>query len=180
MTIHSNILAWRIPWTEEPGRLQSMESQRVRSNFHFSSLQAESTVIRIHIFFCHGYSFYTSTVLICLAFFDCLYLKVKHWTGCLGVLHQWRGLKTGHILPEALRQEWNRKSIKYSFFFFFFLETPHHWFEVDGKSFPCRCSRADCLYTELSRKIVQVFLKHHVEKSQTNFLANPTLVSDVS
>ena len=27
---HSNILAWRIPWTEEPGRLQSMESQRVR------------------------------------------------------------------------------------------------------------------------------------------------------
>ena len=27
---HSSILAWRIPWTEEPGRLQSMESQRVR------------------------------------------------------------------------------------------------------------------------------------------------------
>ena len=27
MAIHSSILAWRIPWTEEPGRLQSMESQ---------------------------------------------------------------------------------------------------------------------------------------------------------
>ena len=26
----SSILAWRIPWTEEPGRLQSMESRRVR------------------------------------------------------------------------------------------------------------------------------------------------------
>ena len=26
---HSNILAWRIPWTEEPGRAQSMASQRV-------------------------------------------------------------------------------------------------------------------------------------------------------
>ena len=26
---HSNILAWRIPWTEEPGRVQSMGSQRV-------------------------------------------------------------------------------------------------------------------------------------------------------
>ena len=26
---HSGILAWRIPWTEEPGRLQSMGSQRV-------------------------------------------------------------------------------------------------------------------------------------------------------
>ena len=30
MTIHSNILAWRIPWTEVPGGLQSMGSQRVR------------------------------------------------------------------------------------------------------------------------------------------------------
>ena len=27
---HSSILAWRISWTEEPGGLQSMESQRVR------------------------------------------------------------------------------------------------------------------------------------------------------
>ena len=26
---YSNILAWRIPWTEEPGRLQSIEFQRV-------------------------------------------------------------------------------------------------------------------------------------------------------
>ena len=29
MATHSCILAWRIPWTEEPGRLQSMELQRV-------------------------------------------------------------------------------------------------------------------------------------------------------
>ena len=30
MAIHSNTLAWKIPWTEEPGRLQSMGLQRVR------------------------------------------------------------------------------------------------------------------------------------------------------
>ena len=30
MTTHSSTLAWRIPWTEEPGRLQSMGSQRVK------------------------------------------------------------------------------------------------------------------------------------------------------
>ena len=30
MAIHSSILAWRIPWTEEPGGLRSMGSQRVR------------------------------------------------------------------------------------------------------------------------------------------------------
>ena len=29
MATHSNILAWRIPWTEEPSELQSMGSQRV-------------------------------------------------------------------------------------------------------------------------------------------------------
>ena len=30
MATYSSILAWRIPWTEEPGELQSMGSQRVR------------------------------------------------------------------------------------------------------------------------------------------------------
>ena len=30
MVTYSSVLAWRIPWTEEPGGLQSMGSQRVR------------------------------------------------------------------------------------------------------------------------------------------------------
>ena len=30
MATHSSTLSWIIPWTEEPGGLQSMESQRVR------------------------------------------------------------------------------------------------------------------------------------------------------
>ena len=32
MAIHSSIIAWRILWTEEPGELQSMGSQRVSHN----------------------------------------------------------------------------------------------------------------------------------------------------
>ena len=32
LATNSSILAWRIPWTEEPGRLQSMGLQRVRHN----------------------------------------------------------------------------------------------------------------------------------------------------
>ena len=32
MATHSNILDWKIPWKEEPGRLQSMGSQRVGHN----------------------------------------------------------------------------------------------------------------------------------------------------
>ena len=33
MTTHSSILAWKIPWTEEPGGLQCMESQRLRHDW---------------------------------------------------------------------------------------------------------------------------------------------------
>ena len=45
---HSNILAWRIPWTEEPGGLQSMGSQRVGHNralsIHFLKLNRSQNV----------------------------------------------------------------------------------------------------------------------------------------
>ena len=47
MAPHSSILAWKIPWTEEPGRLQSMRLQRVRHDFtftftfHFHALEKE-------------------------------------------------------------------------------------------------------------------------------------------
>ena len=32
MAIHSSVIAWKIPWTEEPDRLQSMGLQRVGHN----------------------------------------------------------------------------------------------------------------------------------------------------
>ena len=50
MAPHSSTLAWKIPWTEEPGRLQSMGSLGVRQNyvtsllvftFHFHALEKE-------------------------------------------------------------------------------------------------------------------------------------------
>ena len=49
MATHSSILAWRIPWTEEPVRLQSVGSQSWTqlSDFHFTSLQMLSKVIVI-------------------------------------------------------------------------------------------------------------------------------------
>ena len=46
--IHSSTFAWKIPWTEEPGRLQSMGSRRVGHGlsdfpftFHFHALEKE-------------------------------------------------------------------------------------------------------------------------------------------
>ena len=48
MTPHSSTLAWKIPWTEEPGRLQSMGSLKSRTRlsdltftFHFPALEKE-------------------------------------------------------------------------------------------------------------------------------------------
>ena len=43
MAPHSSTLAWKIPWTEEPGRLQSMGSRKVRH--HRSDLAAAAAVI---------------------------------------------------------------------------------------------------------------------------------------
>ena len=42
MAAHMNILAWRIPWTEEPGRLQSMGSQ-IRSDQSLSRVRLFAT-----------------------------------------------------------------------------------------------------------------------------------------
>ena len=46
MATHTSTLAWRIPWTEEQDRLQSMESQRVgqdcATNFHFHKASTSS------------------------------------------------------------------------------------------------------------------------------------------
>ena len=44
MATHSSILAWRIPWTEEPDRLQSMGSQRVRHDWSDLAAAAASVL----------------------------------------------------------------------------------------------------------------------------------------
>ena len=44
MATHSSILAWRIPWTEEPGELQSIGSQRVRHDLATEQQQLFASV----------------------------------------------------------------------------------------------------------------------------------------
>ena len=52
MTTHSSILAWRIPWTEEPGQLQSMGLKRVgpdwatntQTHWYLDNLQHETDI----------------------------------------------------------------------------------------------------------------------------------------
>ena len=47
MATHSSILAWRVPWTEELGGLQSMGSQRVRHNL--ATKQQKTNVFALQI-----------------------------------------------------------------------------------------------------------------------------------
>ena len=44
MAVHSSTLAWKIPWTGEPGRLQSVGSQRVGHDFACSLLYTRPCV----------------------------------------------------------------------------------------------------------------------------------------
>ena len=44
MATHSSIFAWRIPWTEEPGRLQSMGLHRVGHNLATKQQQKQQTL----------------------------------------------------------------------------------------------------------------------------------------
>ena len=45
MATHFSILAWRIPWTEDPGRLQSMGSQKVRHDCVTSTFFQQVTTV---------------------------------------------------------------------------------------------------------------------------------------
>ena len=59
MAPHSSVLAWKIPWMEEPGRLQSMGSQRVIHDWATFTLHTHThtharTYITHHIFFIHS------------------------------------------------------------------------------------------------------------------------------
>ena len=49
MATHSSILAWKIPWTEDPGRLQSMGSQRVGCDFASLTRIPVDSWIRAHL-----------------------------------------------------------------------------------------------------------------------------------
>ena len=58
MATHSSILAWRIPWTEQPGGLQFMGSQRVG---HVSLYVCMCVCVCIYIYICRERETYTDS-----------------------------------------------------------------------------------------------------------------------
>ena len=55
MATHSSIFAWRIPWAEEPGRLQSMRLQRVGHDLQTAQQQIVPFAEIIYIMVCELY-----------------------------------------------------------------------------------------------------------------------------
>ena len=55
MTTHSSILVWRIPWTKDPGGLQSVRSQRVRHDWVTNIFTLSYNYIHIHIYIYYNF-----------------------------------------------------------------------------------------------------------------------------
>ena len=68
MATHSSILTWRIPWTEEPGRLQSMGSQTVEHNFQIRKGVHQGCILSPCLF--NLYSEFSSVAQSCLTLCD--------------------------------------------------------------------------------------------------------------
>ena len=92
MTTHSSILAWRIPWTEEPGGLQSMESQRVRNDW---ARKAKICVVPQMLHFRHH------VLMKCTALFFILslYLIMHHFVMNLSSAHRCRENEEHCLMP---------------------------------------------------------------------------------
>ena len=76
MASHSSILAWRIPYTEEPGGLQSMRWQRVRHNWAIFTFHTQFIVAR------HSNYLPSTTLLTC----SCLHLICFNWASLVAQL----------------------------------------------------------------------------------------------
>ena len=64
MATHASILAWAIPWTEEPGRLQSMGSQRIRHDLACTQLSNNGREVSQPKFITHSVDSITLFILL--------------------------------------------------------------------------------------------------------------------
>ena len=70
MATHSSILTWEIPWTEEPGGLQSMGSQRVSHNL---ATKQQQHYIFIHVIKIHMHAY----IFLCICTYTNIYIISK-------------------------------------------------------------------------------------------------------
>ena len=78
MATHSSILAWRISWTEEPGRLQSLELQRVGHDWTTDTFNFYWCGASAHLFGSHLYVFFEE-ILVLWDTFNKISGRPVHW-----------------------------------------------------------------------------------------------------
>ena len=78
MAKHSSIFAWKVPWTEAPGVLQSIGSQRVGHDWMTNTFTSQS-YFQMLLKIIHHYSLFFPLILLSWTYF-------KHTTNCLGLL----------------------------------------------------------------------------------------------
>ena len=81
MATHSSTLAWRIPWREEPGRLQSMGSLRVGHDGSDLACMQVSTGICVHCHFSHVWLLVTTWTIVRQVPLSIEFSKQECWTG---------------------------------------------------------------------------------------------------
>ena len=90
-----SILAWRIPWTEEPSRLQPMGRQRIRHNWDTNTFNSElvgkNCISKV------------SLILMCLYFLQFSSVAQPCPTLCNPMNHSTPGLPVHHQLPESIQ-----------------------------------------------------------------------------
>ena len=89
MATHSSTLARKIPWTEKPGRLQSMGSQRVGHDWAISLSTTKLVRYKVHIILCFAYDCPSSPA----AFVERLFFL--HWMAFASLLKINRAINVG-------------------------------------------------------------------------------------
>ena len=109
MATHSSILAWRIPWTEEPGWLQSMGSQRVGHNWATNThIKGKKETFWIHLKFTGIGSFLFSHMVYFLNSQFYTYFQLEHL-----ISYHWKKkqnpheLYFGHLFSSNKQSTWH-------------------------------------------------------------------------
>ena len=96
MATHSSILAWKIPWTEKPGGLQSVESQRVghalvtkwnKNKTHKMRIKGFKKVLSIHMMTTVMCFLKYQGVCVCVCVYVCEALWKQHFPGTCAHSH---------------------------------------------------------------------------------------------
>ena len=104
MATHSSIIAWRIPWTEEPGGLQFMEAQRGRQNSATNASSRHTMVFPVVMYGCESWAIKKAECQRIDAF------KLWYWRRLLRLL--WVARRSNQSILKEINSEYSLERLK--------------------------------------------------------------------